>query len=207
MFLISEPDSCWEPTLWLLWSDQHTYCFRYVVYNVMRSSICVTYLQECLKSCYRGCKCGVPTHSHARYTTIPQLCYFSPQFSSLLLKYWHHNNETHFQIHHHLSNSTCLCHLPSLHQGCAPRFASWWNKHKAHLQLNIMITNNMFIFIFTYTCTPHSHTHIHLLHSLHLNWDVINPSLMWRTNTISHATYISLHHYCIVTHRSPQEYI
>ena len=42
-FLISEPDSCWVPTLWLLWSDQHTYCFRCVVYNVMRSSICGTY--------------------------------------------------------------------------------------------------------------------------------------------------------------------
>ena len=51
-FLISEPDSCWVPILWLLWSDQHiyTYCFRCVVYNVMRSSICATYLQECPKS-------------------------------------------------------------------------------------------------------------------------------------------------------------
>ena len=40
-FLISELDSCWVPTLWLLWSDQHTYCFRCVLYNGMRSSICV----------------------------------------------------------------------------------------------------------------------------------------------------------------------
>ena len=55
-FLISERDSCWEPNLWLLWPDQHTYCFRCVVYNVMRSSICATYLQECLKSCYHGRK-------------------------------------------------------------------------------------------------------------------------------------------------------
>ena len=35
MFLISEPNSCWVPTLWLLWSDQHTYRFRCVVYNVI----------------------------------------------------------------------------------------------------------------------------------------------------------------------------
>ena len=73
---------------------------------------------------------------------------------------------THFQIRHHLSNRTCLCHLPSLHQGGAPNSASWWNKHKTHLQLNNIITNNMFIFIFTYTCTSHSHTHVHVLHSL-----------------------------------------
>ena len=55
-FLISEPDSSWVPTLWLIWPDQHAHCFRCVVYNVMRSSICATYLQECLKSSYRGCK-------------------------------------------------------------------------------------------------------------------------------------------------------
>ena len=57
--LISYPDSCWVPTLWLLRSDQHTYCSRCVVllvYNVMRSSICATYFQECLKSSYRGNK-------------------------------------------------------------------------------------------------------------------------------------------------------
>ena len=53
-FLISERDSCWELTLWLFWPDQHTYCFRCVVYNVMRSFICATYRQECLKSSYRG---------------------------------------------------------------------------------------------------------------------------------------------------------
>ena len=55
-FLISEPDSCWEPALWLLWPDQHTYCFRCVVYNVTRSSKSATYLQDYLKSSYRGCK-------------------------------------------------------------------------------------------------------------------------------------------------------
>ena len=56
MLIISEPNSCWVPTLWLLWSNQHTYCFRCVVCNVTRFSICTTYLQKCLKSSYRGCK-------------------------------------------------------------------------------------------------------------------------------------------------------
>ena len=39
----------YPPYMWLFWSNQHTYCFRCVVYNVMRSSICATYLQACLK--------------------------------------------------------------------------------------------------------------------------------------------------------------
>ena len=55
-FLISEePDSFWVPTLWMHWLDQHTYCFHCVVCNGMRSGICIIYLQECLKSSYRGC--------------------------------------------------------------------------------------------------------------------------------------------------------
>ena len=34
MFFISKLNSCWVKALWLLWSDQHWYCFRCVVFNV-----------------------------------------------------------------------------------------------------------------------------------------------------------------------------
>ena len=67
---ISEPDSCWVPTLWFLWSDQHTYCFHCVEYNVMRCRICVTYLQECLKSSYRGCN-NTAYHQH-NWVNLPR---------------------------------------------------------------------------------------------------------------------------------------
>ena len=33
-FLISEPDSCWVPTLWWLWSGQHTYTVLVVLYTM-----------------------------------------------------------------------------------------------------------------------------------------------------------------------------
>ena len=47
----------------------YIYCFRFVEYNVMRSSICATCLQECLKSGYRGCKHGLNNN-----TRLTQFC-------------------------------------------------------------------------------------------------------------------------------------